>query len=526
MARIILLLVFSMNGGMLYAFDNNRQSSLNSNFDIIEATVETVHKALAAGEISCEQLTREYILRIQQLDQSTGLNSIIMINPEALLQAKKLDDELARVSKGKSFKQKLTLLKPLHCAPLIVKDNYNTMGLQTTAGSAAMAGFVPDRDATMVAWLKKAGALVLAKSNMAEWAFSPRVTISSITGETRNPYDLRYVPAGSSGGTGAAVAANLGLIGLGTDTGNSIRGPSSHNALVGIRSTLGLTSRAGIIPLYFRNDVGGPMARTVTDAVRILQVISGPDKRDSMTAYARGRVPTDLLGLLKKDSLKGVRIGVMRQLSERDHDENIHKLFEASLNVLKAQGAIIIDPVDVPDFDEISPNHWCRMFKKDLNDFLKENEKQVPVHSLEEVIATGKYANYIAEDLAGMQAAGDPTDGGRKCLDHMHDPRRVAFREAVVRAMDDADVVALVYPSWNYPPGRIGHPEDYRGDNNQVIAPHTGLPAVTVPMGYVDGLPAGLQFLGRLFSEGDILPLVYAYEQATGHRKPPAIFGP
>ncbi len=524
MAKVLLLLVFTFGSQWLHASNNNRQGRLNSHFNIIEATVDTVHKALAAGEITCEQLTREYILRIQQLDQSTGLNSIIMINPEALLQARDLDAEFARTSKRKSFKQKLALLKPLHCVPLIVKDNYNTAGLQTTAGSSAMAGFIPERDATMVAQLKQAGALVLAKSNMAEWAFSPRVTISSISGETRNPYDLRHVPAGSSGGTAAAVAANLGLIGLGTDTGNSIRGPSSHNALVGIRSTLGLTSRAGIVPLYFRNDVGGPMARTVTDAVRILQVISGPDKRDSMTAYSRGKVPADLLGSLKKDSLKGVRIGVMRQLSERDHDEDIHKLFEASLNAMKAQGAIIVDPVDVPDFDELSQNHWCRMFKHDLNEFLQENEKRVPVHSLEDVIATGKYSSYIAEDLAGMQAVGDPTNGGKKCQDQMHDPRRIAFREAVVKAMDEAGVTALVYPSWNFPPGRVGHPEDYRGDNNQVIAPHTGLPAVTVPMGTVGSLPVGLQFLGRLFSEGDILPLVYAYEQATQHRKPPAKF--
>ena len=255
-----------------------------NNFSLIETTVAEVHAGLLSGATTCEQLTRDYINRIQVYDQSTGLNSIIMINPEALLQARELDEEVARSRN----------LRQLHCVPLLVKDNYNTRGLQTTAGSKAMSGFIPNSDAYIVARLKEAGALVLAKSNMAEWAFSPRVSISSVSGETRNPYNLDHVPAGSSGGTAAAVAANLGLIGLGTDTGNSIRGPSSHNALVGIRSTLGLTSRSGIVPLYFRNDVGGPMARTVTDAVRVLQVISGPDPLDPITRYSKGKVQPDL----------------------------------------------------------------------------------------------------------------------------------------------------------------------------------------------------------------------------------------
>lgn len=488
--------------------------SAQKNFNLIEATVAEVHAALLSGAITCEQMTRDYINRIQVYDQSTGLNSIIMINPEALLRARELDEEIARSPR----------LKPLHCVPLIVKDNYNTRGLQTTAGSKAMSGFIPDKDATMVARLKEAGALVLAKSNMAEWAFSPRVTISSVLGETRNPYNLDHVPAGSSGGTAAAIAANLGLIGLGTDTGNSIRGPSSHNALVGIRSTLGLTSRSGIVPLYFRNDVGGPMARTVTDAVRVLQVISGPDPLDPLTAYSEGKVQPDLPGLLNKGALQGKRIGVLRHLSEREHDPKIANLFTESLKDLQRLGATIIDPVEVPGFDEISANHWCRMFKHDLNAFLNDNAGRAPVKDLQEIIDSGLFSNYIAEDLLAMQAVDDPTNRGQKCQDHMHDKRRITFREAIVQAMDKMRVTAIVYPSWNFPPARIGYPEEYKGDNSQVIAPHTGLPAVTVPMGYVNGMPAGLQFVGRLFSEPDLLPLVYAYEQGTLHRKSPAGF--
>jgi Asp-tRNA(Asn)/Glu-tRNA(Gln) amidotransferase A subunit family amidase len=266
------------------------------------------------------------------------------------------------------------------------------------------------------------------------------------------------------------------------------------------------------------------MARTVTDAVRVLQVISGPDPLDPLTAYSEGKVQPDLLGLLNKSALQGKRIGVLRHLSEREHDPKIANLFTESLRDLQRLGATIIDPVEVPGFDEISANHWCRMFKHDLNAFLKDNAGRAPVKNLQEIIDSGLFSDYIAEDLEAMQAVDDPTNKGQLCQDHMHDKRRITFREAIVQAMDKTRVTAIVYPSWNFPPARIGYPEEYKGDNSQVIAPHTGLPAVTVPMGYVNGMPAGLQFVGRLFSEPDLLPLVYAYEQGTLHRKSPAGF--
>lgn len=483
-------------------------------FNVLETTIAAVHKAFREGSLSCLELTQTYLNRIARFDQPTGLNSILLTNDDATARASALDAEFAATG----------ILKPLHCVPMIIKDNYNVRGLQTTAGSKAMLGFMPEKDAWQIAKIKAAGALVLAKSNMAEWAFSPRVTISSVAGETRNPYNLDHVPAGSSGGTAAAVAANFGLAGLGTDTGNSIRGPSSHTALVGIRSTLGLTSRSGIVPLFLRNDVGGPMTRSVADAVRILQVIAGPDPSDPITESARDRYPDNVLERLQQGALQGVRIGVMRHLSERDHDPRVKTLFESALKDLTRLGAVIVDPITIADFDTLSANHWCQMFKHDLNAFLKDNADRSPMKNLQQIVDTGLYSDYIAEDLKSNAAVIDPEKLRPPCKDLYRDERRVAYRAAVVQAMDKANVRAIVYPSWNFPPARIGHPEDYRGDNSQVIAPHTGLPAVTVPMGFIEDLPAGLQFVGRLFSEATLLPLIFDYEQATQHRVAPKGF--
>jgi Asp-tRNA(Asn)/Glu-tRNA(Gln) amidotransferase A subunit family amidase len=259
---------------------------------VLELTVEELHKRIREGTMSCTQLVETYLERIRIYDQSTRLNSMVVINPKAVEQAKALDMEYIRTLK----------LRPLHGVPIIVKDNYDTHDLQTSAGSLAMKGSLPPDDSFQVRKLRKAGAVVLGKSNMAEWAFSPYITESSITGTTRNPYDLERVPAGSSGGTAAAVAANLGLLGLGTDTGNSIRGPSSHCCLVGVRSTIGLTSRDGIVPLYLRNDVGGPMCRTVKDAAKVLNVTVGCDPTDPATALSKGKAPKSYTTQLTDDA--------------------------------------------------------------------------------------------------------------------------------------------------------------------------------------------------------------------------------
>ncbi|MCC9167286.1 amidase family protein [Pontibacter harenae] len=485
-------------------------------FKVEEATIAEIHAAFEQGSCSCEQLVSSYLQRIEKYDQPTKLNAIVLTNPEALQIARELDEEYKRTKK----------LRKLHCVPLIVKDNYNTKGLQTTAGSLALKGFEPSEDAYQVHVLKEAGALILAKSNMAEWAFSPMVTISSIAGETLNPYNLEHVPAGSSGGTAAAVAANMGTVGLGTDTGNSIRGPSSHNALVGFRSTLGLTSRHGIAPLYLRNDVGGPIARTVEDATRILEVIAGYDPADPLTIHSQGKVPDNYLQYLDKNGLKGARIGIFRTLSERNPDPQVKALFEQAIADLKNLGAEVVDPFEVTNFDSLSKDQWCSVFQHDINAYLSSLGENVPVKNLQEIVASGKYSPYIEENLKYHLNQNDaPEEGGTTCSDAFHDKKRIAFREAVVAAMQKYKVDAIVYPTWNNPPAKVGDFKGYKGDNSQIIAPHTGLPAFTVPMGFTyNNLPAGLQFLGGMFDEPTLIKLTYSYEQGTRHRVPCAKF--
>src|SRR5215467_5735333 len=330
-------------------------------FEVTETTIAETQAAIRAGKVTCRQLVEAYLKRIRAYDQPTGLNALVVINPDALAEADRLDQEFKRTGK----------LRPLQGITVIVKDNYDTNDLQTTGGSLALKGFVPSQDAFMVKRIREAGGIVLAKSNMAEWAFSPYVTASSIAGITRNPYDLDRVPAGSSGGTAAAVAANLGEVGLGTDTGNSIRGPSSHNALVGIRPTMGLTSRDGIIPLYFGNDVGGPMARTVEDAARLLEVVAGHDPADPVTELSEGKIPRNYTQFLDKNGLRGARIGVFRKyIDVPTTDPQIKALTEAAIRDLKAQGAEIVDPFVVPDFEKLTENIWCGDFQQDLNHYL------------------------------------------------------------------------------------------------------------------------------------------------------------
>ena len=275
---LIIIITISFWG---YSCENNTPTK--TQFDIMETTILKVHHAFKTAALTARQLVQMYLDRIEAYDQSTKLNAIVVVNPNALKIADELDAEYKKTGK----------LRPLHGIPIIVKDNYDTYDLPTTGGSLAMQGSIAPDDAFQVAKIREAGAIVLGKSNMAEWAFSAYKTESSIAGITRNPYDLSRVPAGSSGGTAAAVAANLALAGLGTDTGNSIRGPSSHNNLVGIRSTMGATSRDGIIPLMLRNDIGGPFARTIEDAVRIYEVIAGYDPKDPITERSQGKIVED-----------------------------------------------------------------------------------------------------------------------------------------------------------------------------------------------------------------------------------------
>jgi amidase len=386
---------------------------------------------------------------------------------------------------------------------------------------------VPDRDAFHVKRIKQAGAIVLAKSNMAEWAFSPYETVGSILpGYTRNPYALNRVTAGSSGGTAAAVAASFGLVGVGSDTGNSIRGPSSHQALAGIRSTMGLTSRAGVVPLNLLADIAGPMARTVEDAVAVFQAIVGEDRDDPVTAASRGRARENYAAALKRDALRGARVGVLRQAYERDTtDKEIVHVFMAAVADLRRAGAEIVDPAPVEGLEQIRrPENMppCGGFKYDINRWFAGHGAKIPVHSLEEVIKSRKFHPSVQLRLERAQEGPENGPETPSCTAEVEYRDRV--RAAVLETMDRLKLNAFVYPTWSNPPRLIGDLNTPHGDNSQFFSPTTGWPAIQVPMGYTrDGqLPAGLTFFGRAWSESKLIGLAYSYEQATHHRRPPA----
>ncbi len=480
--------------------------------DVTELTIAQIHKSYESGTYNSQQLISAFLKQIEAVDGK--INALTCINPDALSLAKQLDEEYHRTR----------VLRPLHGIPVIVKDNINTKGIPTTAGSLALRHFIPDENAFIIQKLLNAGAIILAKSNMAEWAFSPMHTESSTAGTTRNPYNLEHVPAGSSGGTAASVAANLGVIGLGTDTGNSIRGPSSHCAIVGFRTTLGLISRSAIVPLFLRNDVVGPMCRTVEDATKVLEIIAGYDPDDPLTKYSEGKIPVNYTRFLMENGLQGSSIGVLRELSDDDPDPEIKALFEKAILDLDSLGAQITDPAIIPGFSSLKQNQWCSEFRKDLETYLAQYVKSDSLKTLEDIIRVGSRSEFAAERLQFYaQSSGRYDAPDNECLDAYHDPRRIAFREAIEKVMDSLELDALIYPSWNNKPAGIdAFAAEYKGDNNQVIAPHTGQPAFTVPMGFCKGnLPAGLQFLGRMYDEPTLIRLAYSYEQGTKHRKSP-----
>ncbi|MFN8571111.1 MAG: amidase family protein [Gemmatimonadaceae bacterium] len=488
-------------------------------FRVEEATIAQIHAAMRRGTLSCHALVQQYLDRISQLDKrGPAINALIVVNANALHVADSLDQ---------AFRQRGPV-GPLHCVPMIVKDNFETRDLPTTAGSLSFEGWIPKQDAFQVRKIRDAGAIVLAKSNMAEFAFTPYETVSSILpGYTKNPYALDRVTAGSSGGTAAAVAASFGAAGLGTDTGNSIRGPSSHQALVGIRSTMGLTSRGGVVPLILASDIAGPIARTVADAVAIFQVVVGEDARDPVTVAARDHPAPDYSQALRSDGLRGARIGVLRQAYERPTtDSEITRVFATALNDLRRQGATIVDPAGVPNLDSLFRLQTgpCNPFRHDLNAYLSAlGSDGPPVHSLADIIASGKFHPTIQRRLEQGELATTPPDETPGC--QARDRFRVALRGAVLALMDSLSLDALVYPTWSNPPRLIGDLNTPAGDNSQVFSPSTGYPALTVPMGYTRGdqLPAGMTFFGRPWSESTLIRLAYAYEQATHHRRPPPL---
>ena len=486
-------------------------------FTLDEATIADIHAAFRSGSLTCRSLVEQYLKRIDADDkQGAALNAIVMVSPRALEAADDLD---------RRFRQSGPV-GPLHCVPVIVKDNFETIEMPTTAGSLSLQGMMTGKDAFVVKRLRAAGAVMIAKSNMAEFAFSPVETVNSILpGYSRNPYDRARVTAGSSGGSAAAAAANFGAIALASDTGDSIRGPAAHQALVGLRSTMGLVSRAGVVPLNLGADIAGAVTRTVADTAAVLQVIAGEDPDDPVTAASRGRVEANYAAALRGDGLKGARLGVLHQAYDTPTlDREVDDVFRAALGELRKLGAEVIDPVTVEHLDEMraAQTGSCNQFKFDLNRYLAGLGGKAPRASLDEIIKSRQFHPSIQIRLESAQSADDVPGESAGC--RSREEFRTKLRAAVLQLMDSARLDALLYPTWSNPPRLIGDLNTPGGDNSQLFAPSTGFPAITVPMGYTRGkLPAGLQIFGRPWSESTLLRLAYAYEQGTRHRRPPAL---
>lgn len=484
-----------------------------SKFRSFETTVSGVHEAMLAGELTCHQLVEYYLKRIDAYDQKgPALNSLILVNPKAMQEADALDAML----------QKGGLVGPLHGIPIILKDNVETFDMATTAGSLSLAGFVPRDDAYIVKKMRKAGALILAKSNLHEFAVWGE-TISSILGQTLNPYDLTRTPGGSSGGTGAAIAANLGLVGIGTDTINSVRSPCSANNLVGIRPTIGLVSRSGIVPYSSTQDTAGPICRTVADAVAVLDVIAGYDKSDDETAWCYGKIPETYTAFLNKDGLKGQRIGILESFFGKDdvHKE-VNKCVCESIEILRANGAEMMPITEDINSGWLTSSVSVHMdeLKDDLNIYLKGLPDYAPVHSVEEVMASGKYHPGIKDNLEKAMALGVGTPDYDKKL-----VLRAQTQTKTMKLMADYELDAIVYPHQQQLVCKVGGSQQQR---NGVLCSVTGFPSIVVPAGFSTpsdeaflGVPVGMEIIGRPWSEPTLIQIAYAFEQVSHLRRPP-----
>lgn len=478
---------------------------------VVEGQISAIQNAIRTHRVTCEQIVRAYQDRIKAYDGHLGINAVSQPNLSAISEARRLD---ARPGSGSL---------PLFCVPILVKDNIDTRGLATTAGSEAMRDNFPRHDAMIVRKMKTAGAILLAKTNMAEWAFSPRNSVSSSFGTTANAYDRGRTPAGSSGGTASGIAASFGLAGIGSDTGNSIRGPSSFSALVGMRPTLGLVSRQGIVPLQADRDTAGPITRTVEDNARMLSVMAGYDPEDPITVETDGNRPVDYTRFLRADGLTGARIGVVRALAPSEHtDPAVLAAFNRAIAVLKAAGAVVVDPVEIPNLmRHLRDGYYCQRFAFDVNTYLRKDRSPSRVKDVADVFKAGTYAAESKYDFQRFLKDSE-TEPGKACPYYLAHPGRAAFLRDVEAAMDGQKLDALVYPTWRFPPPlQQDSTKDYRGDNSQLLAPPTGMPAITVPDGFTGALPTGIQFLARRYQEGRLYSLAYAYEQKTHWRHPP-----
>jgi amidase len=490
-------------------------------FSLEEATLADLQAAMTAGRVSARKLVQAYVNRIAALDQhGPVLRQVLEINPEALAIADGLDAErTARGPRG-----------PLHGIPVLLKDNIDTSDhLTTTAGSLALAGSRPAHDAFIVERLRAAGAIVLGKANMSEWAnFRSSQSSSGWSGrggQGRNPYVLDRSPCGSSSGTAAAVAANLVAVGVGTETDGSIVCPAAVNALVGIKPTVGLVSRSGIIPIAHSQDTAGPMARTVADAAVLLAVLAAADPRDPATRRAPA-IP-DYPRLLDADALKGARIGVPRK-KLYGYSDATDRLAEQALAAMKARGAIIVDPADIPNLGRYEDDELevlLHEFKSDLTDYLTGLGPGAPVKSLQELIDFNEKNRDRELPLFGQDLLEKAQKRGPLTAAVYRRARARSLRLAGPQGLDavmdryhlDALVAPTTGPAWVIDPVT----GDHVSGGSSTAPAVAGSPSVTVPMGFVQGLPVGLSFMGRRWSEARLLALAYAFEQATHHRRPP-----
>ncbi len=511
-------------------------------FDVTEATIVGTHAALQSGRTTCRAIVQQYLDRIAAYDKAgPALNAIQNLNPRALAVADSLDAvQRARRARG-----------PLHCVPVLVKDQIETRAMPTTYGSAIFRDFVPQRDATTVQRLEAAGAIILAKTTMGEFA---QRYVGSASGIIRNAYDPTRNPSGSSGGSATGVAANFGLVGIGEDTGGSIRGPAAVSSLVGLRPTLSLISRFGMMPASPTQDTMGPMTRTVADAARVLDVIAGYDPNDPITAESVGRVPESYVAALRPDALRGARIGVLRSTRTlpspradsvplpaegpardsalaRDSAARalvaeyatVRVVSDRALADLRALGAVVIDSIDIPALRQRRAGNDFET-EEATNAYLAQHPN-APVRTLTEILLAGTVNPWRARSLIGSVGRSTSEPGYLTVLQ-----QRESLRVAVLKVMADLRLDAIVYMTFDAPPTVIAddvltnpRPVDgYGRGDNRGLSPSIGFPALTVPAGFSgDALPVGIEFLGRPFSEATLLGFGFAYEQATRHRRAP-----
>ena len=491
-------------------------------FPYAELSVAELQSRMTKGTLTSRTLTAAYLARIAAVDRSgPTLNSVIETNPDALTIAAERDAE-RRAGKVRG---------PLHGIPVLIKDNIDSADrMQTTAGSLALVGKPAPRDAFIVQRLREAGAVLLGKTNLSEWANfrSTRSTSgwSGRGGQTRHPFVIDRNPCGSSSGTGTAISANLAAVGIGTETDGSIICPSSICGLVGIKPTVGLWSRSGIIPISSSQDTAGPMARSVSDAAALLGALTGVDSRDGATTDSAGKSAADYTTFLNAKSLQGARIGVARNMA------GFHPMtdaaFERAIESLRTAGAVIVDPANVPTvgkYDEAELDVLLYEFKAGVNAYLAERGSTVSVRSMDDVIAfnranAGAEMPYFGqEQMERAQSMGSLDDA--KYRDAVATCRRLSRDEGIDAIMAQHSLDAIVAPS-NGPswPTDLINGDRYSGGNSSVAAV-AGYPSITVPMGFADALPLGLSFIGRAWSEGRLIGLAYAFEQATKARRAP-----